>query len=574
MPKVVLLPDLNIAPNWSEIIGKTFEADRPLPEPWQPRLELVNTLDKVEAFAFPTPFAWAEMMAAVLRQGLYDHLLFKFYEDLVLGLVLGHLQLEVSDLKGFEFGKILAGTDDRYRYFGLLRAHPRHSELQGKVFGATSSEALFWPSARRTDADWRKLREAYTTDVRLNDAYQVLADLRDLLSLQKLWQVVEVPWIKGLNHIIADHKPSDGHKHFHVHSRLVGPVLAKMPGDRQQPFYFPVYENQFVSDFLRALTGSFKQEEGRIVILDDKQRRHYEIRMPTVPSDGDILLAGAGTIRSLDEPGKIKEFQFNRVRLEKDEKGEGLTYLLQPLDEALRRPQPQYPALGKDVTAIKQRPFFYPDIIRIPVARLGQAGVPEQVVSFSDRAYKLAFESSGTGLPLLSELSSQPETHQFILPHTHAGKTTQVIYIEEYGGHPVGDLRALGWVLWSYFIGTAELQGDKLRDTELTPLLKATSTGRLFDLAEEAYRRVVEERSTHRRLATLQRFLRAYTERGSASGASDVDRLCQAAAQTFVKWIWPEQKVLENGRVDRSLGQTLPLEGANIYLAKDARSGN
>src|SRR5215208_7120165 len=107
MPKVVLLPKWNAAPTWKEIIGKAMDPDAGLPGHWEPKLTESKTLDQTEAIAFPTPFAWAEMMSAVIRQGLFNHLLFRLYGDLFLGLTLGHLQLEVTDLKGFELGKVL-----------------------------------------------------------------------------------------------------------------------------------------------------------------------------------------------------------------------------------------------------------------------------------------------------------------------------------------------------------------------------------------------------------------------------------------------------------------------------------
>jgi len=571
MPKVVLLSDWNAVPTWKEIIGKALDPERGLPESWEPRLTEAKTLDQTEAIAFPTPFAWSEMMSAVIRQGLYNHLLFKLYEDLFLGLVLGHLQLEVADLKDFELGRVLAGTDDRYRYFGLLRGHPRQSDLQGKIFGATAPESLLWPSPRRTDAEWRKLKELITTDSRLNDGYRLLADLRDLMRRQKYWSADTIPWMKGLDRILKDHTGSDGAKYFQVHCHLTGPILASLGAGKSRPLYFPVYKEGFAADLLRALTGSFKQEEGVIAIYDDKNRKACEVRLPSVPTDGDLLLAGGGTLRLPDVAGRIKEFGSARVRLENDEKGDGLHSLLQPLEGALRREQPLYDALGNDPESIRQYPFFYPDVVRIPTIRLGQIVARDTEVSFSGQAYELAFDSDSSGLPLISELEAQTEANRsFILNFTQGGGTRRLVYIESYAGRRIGDLTALGWLLWAFFIGEATWQDDKLRDAELTPLLAETKSGRPFDLTSHAHERALADLDQYRRLATLQRFLRSYSERAKSPDASEVIRLFYEAASAFANSVWAEQPVMENGRASDQW-QTVELSGLRVELARDKR---
>ena len=166
MPPIVLLPSWASDPTWKEIIGNAIPFDplkrtlQDVKPDWLPKIEDASNLSRVEAFAFPTPFAWAEMTAAVIQQGNFDHVLFRLYEDMVLGLALGHLKLDVVDLKGLSLGTVLADADERYRYFGLLRGRGSegHADLDGKVFGGTSPETLFWPSPRRTeDGGYRRI---------------------------------------------------------------------------------------------------------------------------------------------------------------------------------------------------------------------------------------------------------------------------------------------------------------------------------------------------------------------------------------------------------------------------------
>jgi hypothetical protein len=557
MARIVLLPKWESAPDWNEVIGKVFGPEKPLPEPWQPRLEEARRLEEVEAFAFPTPFAWAEMMAAILRQSLYNHLLFELYENLVLGLVLGHLHLEVVDLKdkGGDFGKVLEQTDNRYRYFGILRGSPRNQNLQGKVFGATSPDSLFWPSPRRSEDEWRELREAINRDSNLQGGYQVLADFRELLRQQKLWVPDALPWVRGLDRIIGDRSPSDGCKHFHMHSRSVGPILVTFLNDKRA-LYIPVYERNFAAELLRALTGSFNPEDGRIALRDDRGTKHYEILMPTVPTGGDPILAGAGTVRVIDAPGRIRSYSSNRVRLYDDEKGRGLFSLLQPL----------YVGLGNDVNLgdIKDRPFFYPDIIRIAVNRLGDAGLPGADVSFSDQAYELAFDPNSPGLPLVSELENPAQGNRgFVLRYSYEGRTKTALYIEEYAGRHVGDLTALGYVLWLFFTGTAEYRDGMICDSGLAPLMDR-GTGQPLYPTTEVYQKVRKEQREHRKLAALQRFIRAYAERG---GEADIDRLCSEAAKAFARWVWSEE-VIPNGRQPRQQ-LSVQLGSLRINLARD-----
>lgn len=558
MPRILLLP-LERHPDWDGVIGKAFDPHSSLPDGWKP--ERPNERE-IPAFAFPTPFAWAEMMAAIIRQNLFDHLLFRLYKNLVLGLVLGYVQLDVVDLKhqGGEFGKVLAQTDERYRYLGVLRGSSKNRNLQGKVFGATSPDSLFWPSPRRSDGEWGELQEAINRDSRLNEAYQLLADFRELLRNNQLWEADDDhPWVKGLNQILGDRQPSNGSRLFHAHCRSVGPVLTTVAGENR-PLYIPVYEEGFAASLVEALTGSLRQEGDRIELRDDRGIKHYEILMPAVPTDGSLILAGAGTVRIDDRAGKVRNFGSNRIRLHGDA---GLFSLLQPLYEELRR------SVGDiNMDDIKGRPFFYPDAIRVTVSRLGEAGLPGTNVSFSDRAYELAFEPDGPGLPLASKVRSPSdrtgEARGYVLQHAHG--TT--VYIEEYAGRLVGDLRAFGYILWLFFIGSAEYRDGMIRDSRLVPLL-STSVGQPLYPAAEVYNAVNDERERdkHRRLATLQRFVKGYKAYSDREESTSLDRLCYEAAAAFARWVW-SQDIIPNGHNPRQR-QEVRLGDLKVNLARD-----
>lgn len=578
MPKIVLLPAWNDAPRWDGIIGNAIPYDdarvslRDVKRDWEPELEDAREMEQVEAFAFPTPFAWAEMMSAIIRQERYTHILFRYYEQLVLGLVLGHLQLEIVDLKTSAFGKVLAGADDRYRYFGLLRGRgtPERRNIQDKVFGGTSPDCLFWPSPRRTESDWQELREAISASQQ-NACYQILADLRDLMTSERLWEPSRYVWMKGLQQVIGERRPTAGHKHFHVHSRMAGPIL--LDGLSEEPLYFPVYEKDYAAKFLRGLTGTLNQEPGKLGIFDSTGKC-FEVAMPIIPSDGDLRRAGAGIVRVLKDPGQ--RVGSEHVHLRDEQNRRGLLSLTQDLRRAMSA------AIGEDVTSIKRRPFLFPDVFRIPVTRLGEAGLGDDV-SFSKKAYELTFDPDSPGLPLASELDKvTQETSGLVFEYTDTqGQKRRAIYLDSYAGSSVGDLKALGWVLWTYFIsgdevdGRFEVRDGKLLNEELSAVFKDVGANRPFefadDLAADIYSKVLTSGREYRRLAAQQRFLRAYREQTAGAGATNLNLLCYRAALAFIRWVWPEwseETFIRNGHPPK---QREPIQLGNMTatLLKD-----
>jgi len=588
MPSIVLLPLWEQAPTWDGIVGNAIPYDsdkrtlQDIKPDWLPRIEDVPSLNQVEAFAFPTPFAWAEMMASIIRQGRFDHVLFRLYENLILGLALGHLQLDVVDLRGLSFGKVLAEADDRYRYFGILRGKSSQglSELGGKVFGGTSPETLLWPSPRRTDAEWQALREAISNSNQDN-AYFVLADFRSLLQREKLWNPDQVVWMKGLEQILRNRKPQGENRSYHVHSRTVGPILADLPNGELKRLYFPVYEEKFAAHFLRGLAFKRLQRETDRISVHDTYKKCYEILLPITSADGDLLKAGAGTVHVLGEPdAKVAAAQ---IQLEGTEDRSGLFELLQNVKKRI----------GGDLQQIKQQPFFFPDAFRIPVSRLGEAGIDPDV-SFSTQAYQLTFDPNSAGLPLSEELIESQETYGICVKFDDSsGHKRKAIYIDDYKGSGVGDLRALGWVLWCYFTTESErqqrehtddkeleemlyvVQNRKLLNSEHTVVFKDSNDVRPFDftdeVSEEIYKKVKKDGVPKpRKLAKQQRFLKAYKNQHD-NVSSPINWLCLQAAKAFISWAWPEFKersFLPNGPL-RDKGDAIALGTLSATLLID-----
>jgi hypothetical protein len=561
MARWVLVPKRTDPPKWAGLMKREFTPTEGLPEYWKPEYGDAQRIEKMEAFAFPTPFAWGEMMATVIRQGRYDHYLFKRFDYLVRGLVLGHLRLDIVDLsqQSGKFGKVLAGTNPDSRYFGLIRANPANRDLPQVVFGATSPECLFWPSPRCSENSWQALDRAINQDLNLNNTYAVLADYRDLIRKAQLWDSnsSRAPWMKGLDHVIDGQQlptqPGVGNKHFNVHSRMIGPILVRLGREETHHLYFPVYHEKFAANFLKALTGSFAREDDVVAVYDARQKKCYEISSRS-QAGADVIRAGMGTVKVISAPSD--EVSSTQVRLSE---------LFDNLQD-LRR------ALGNDVDDIKKHPFYYPDVLRIAVTRLGEAGLDADV-SFSDQAYTLTFDSNSAGLPLASELKEiTPETHGIVFPYVDENhRSRKAIYVESYGGSSVGDLKALGWVLWSFFTGTAYITGGTLRvedaEGDAIAAFKETDSTRPFDLKAFIYSKVDKERDKHRRLARLQRFLRAYHDRLSAGRRNNADELLYEAAAAFVRYVWSDQ-VIPNGPLSGDSSQ-LRVSGFEVTLARD-----
>jgi hypothetical protein len=203
---------------------------------------------------------------------------------------------------------------------------------------------------------------------------------------------------------------------------------------------------------------------------------------------------------------------------------------------------------------VKPRPYLFPDVFRIPIARLGEAGINADKVSFSKQAYQLTFDPDSPGLPLASEIGIErlsQETSGIALDYAgENGQTKTAIYLDFYDGSLVGDLRALGWVLWAYFTSAATdessteyvtVREGKLVNFQTWPIFNDAPAARPFefadDVAPEIYKRVKENTNAYRRMATQQRFLKAYNDQ-AAKSSSGVNTLCSRAAQAFVRWAW------------------------------------
>jgi hypothetical protein len=279
-------------------------------------------------------------------------------------------------------------------------------------------------------------------------------------------------------------------------------------------------------------------------------------------------------VRVLKDPSRGEG--ANHIHLRDEDNRKGLLSLMQDLRRAMSR------ALGDDVTGIKRRPFMFPDVFRTPVTRLGEAGLGENV-SFSKKAYELTFDPDSPGLPVASELDQVTQaTSGLVFGYTDEhGQERRAIYLDSYAGASVGDLKALGWVLWTYFVGgddgdegKFEVRDGKLLNEELSSVFKETHLTRPFDfdddLAAGIYEKVKTTGREYRRLAAAQRFIKAYREQ-LGTQSTGLNLLCYRGALAFVRWVWPEwadEAFLKNGHPPKQR-EPIQVGGMTATLLRD-----
>lgn len=535
----VLLPLWDEPASWgTDLFGSNDLLTNGGRQQWDIDLRNVAAMRDVEARALPTPLAWPGMMEAVLlRHDLREHVLRIYYRELILGILLGNLDVEIVDLKRGRLGAIVVETNELFRYFGIIRATPKLDRLKGTIFGGTSPDTLVWPSPRTKDTEWKALGDANNSDQQGN-AKSLLSGFREILQGLGFWNPGHTgspPWMAALDEVIGDWNAAGGRKLLDSHSRSVGPIRTQLgPNRRPDAIYLPTLERGFASKFLRATTGSLLEEpeKQRVVLLDDARVPQFIIMKPTGtdPGGDHMKLAGAGTIREDATPEKTTKLERRTLRLIDSPAGKGL---LSCFPEMFLSPPPK-------ATEVRRMPMFYPDIVRIVVTKLGESALPNSRVLFTPAAMENIFSEDFPGLPSPDELGDSKYVSSERWKGCLAklpGDARQLVMLERLGGEEVLDLSALGMVLWLYFIGEANYENESIRDRRSVPLVVKESFVPLCP-DEAVYRTVKEVRSSPGRLATLQRFVKAYSQ-----GAEDIDQMMGHAAKAFAERTWKSEVI-------------------------------
>ena len=519
-----------------------------------------------EPEAFPTPFARAEATELVLKhvESASQHRLNTEFKWLVLGVASGVLSLEPRDLLSEAYdnlGRALCQVDPNAQYFCQMT----HKQL---VYGMTYRTCLAWGHARRGDGDWTALAQAVLPVH--GEALQVLADWRETLRRGNRWSPQTIAWQRGIDEVVGNQAPSEGLRELRENAAMVGPIWLDLPSGqlgvvaKTEPVYFPAYAPGFAGKFLSLLALAPTNTEGSIEFRDGRGTVLASIRRPAGGHASNLLALGSGRVDLRDATRVVQ--QSARIHVEG---AGGLLELLEQLKLTIER-------YGRPVAgaseAIDASPYLYPDAIRLLLRVRRNIFDPPSAdgatVVLTQRA-QAKIIGAGQSIPDPSDVKESEGTSAVV---SHDGRKTHLLVLDRLGGLEIGDLRALGYVLFRVFVGEAtvhpELAGN-LGDDELVPLLMHEA-GRPLEPQPKIYDRVIggpPGDDLARRLATLQRFVRAYT-----TSSPGIHKLLARAAGSFADWANGGVTVDALGRTSReALTYRLPL-GIELRLPKDSLS--
>jgi len=564
---------------------ETFALDTKLGA-WTP------TASHLRTKSFPTPFAQAEMMAHVLGQlsldpgaaqsqpeAVNDRLqqTFERWRLLLLGLVLGEVTLESIDLRQREmdnFGAMLADLRPECRFMGILR-DARREGAQGKrlLVGASDPHCLFWCSPRVGRLNyWSDLKTRIDAHPARAEALGLLADWRAQFERAGWFNPGHdraPAWMKGLHVLLGDSVAPAGL--LGSDARLVGPlrlnIVPRAGGEAEDTVaYLPVREPQWAARFAELLFFQpVRRDAGVVDLVDPNGRAVVTVRMaptaaaPSAPAPGAAtdaapvagfeLLAGVGRLEGFANVGRG---HGQAHWLEDHANAQGYRSLvLNALMAAAARAHRRATLGEEDVGRFS---IGFPDTVRLVLGG-GAGGVDGPRILLSREVTNRA----ATGVPLPAagvdlakwKLDEAPPA---VVAVPGAASGLSVGLVESFGPTgrrvEVGELRGLGFALWLYFTGEAELRSDGARvlwtaddGKELFGRVVVGGAERSLEVLRDTLTAVhsdIERVRARDRLATLQRF--AATWRGAGEG--DVERpdvlaarLGRVAAEHFLRWV-------------------------------------
>lgn len=545
----------------------TLVDGKTIPGSWEPKP------DQYESKAIPTPFARAEAMRLVLQHidEADGHVFATQFHYLLLGIASGILTLEPDTLaheKYDNLGRALSQVDEEARYF----CHVLWTkDGRTRSFGITYRTALFSPHARRSPGEWSELADAVKPKEKR--AIELVAEWRAALQSANRWSpgLRDCEWQRGIDHVLRGTTIAPGTRLelLHEHARFVGPVWLCAPTGRpdepvkQGPLYLPSFSPDFAKRFNESCRFRPRAvpEKAGIAFVDGGNQVVAQIRIPAAGTDPHPIALGMGVLDLHSVPITPNTAVEDWVRGRGTELG--LVDLLKPVELALQK-------IGRplDATHVNACPPLYPDPIRILFERnLWPAPGGERTME-SRALTDARIKWGGRALDLVGVEKAGGE----MISLGPDGARISLTMVDRVGDTQVNDLRALGFVLWSIFVREAEVSGELAGQVAITDTLEKLfeHTG---DRPLEPTRRVYERVGAsppdplRRRLATMQRFVKAYS-----SGEPGLPRLLHRAARSFVAWASGRTDAVDNrlGRPPARYAVYRLPTGEELNLALDA----
>lgn len=369
------------------------------------------------------------------------------FQALTEGLIYGHLSLKIYDLRACNFN-----VPSHLRYLGVLTDH------QGRVFGGTDPDTLFFSSAYSADYDDLNHNNSRTRPIG-DGAKQLLLALKQNMEAKDLWDSNHILWMRVLDLLFFRNfnLPARRIDLYQLRSgwRQIGPITLQTSvaaGEEQYSnYYLPVYEEGYLNKALVALSGDVTPVENALQ-LTVKNTPAGKIAFPS-PSNvagADSILLGAGNLNVEAVPEQIP-IRVNYEQL--TPKIQNILGMLRASPRALQ-------------LASEESPFSFPDVIRIPIQHDGFIAL-EGFNGRTGTAFSQRFLEKMRGTGRLRPLSLptdktppcliQNPNDRFFVDDRNG---SHIYYVETFGGQQIEELQLLGYVLWNIFDNQAEILTD------------------------------------------------------------------------------------------------------------------
>jgi hypothetical protein len=409
-------------------------------------------------------------------------------KTLVEGLIYGHLSIKMHDLRTFSFN-----VPEQLRYMGVLM------DRQGRAFGGTDPETLFFSSA--TPSDYSDLQQNNNQSRPSGDgARHLLLAFKKSFERKSRWDPSKILWMKALDRLFFDENDQNvtiDLRALRSGWRQSGPVNLRTSvtagADQYSSHYLPIYETDYLARALVALSGSVSETDDALhLTVNQVPVGRIIMPQPGKVAGANALALGAGNLH----------VELSSVQTTPRINYEQLAPKLASILSITRGNPDPLPRIAEE------NPFDYPDVIRIPVQQDGFVAL-QYLNGMGNSGFSQHFLDQMRGFATLKPISipdqkqppclvKAPDAYFFVDKNTTGG----AFYVEEFGGQDVGELKLLGYILWSIFDNAATLsnKGNEVKIGDKTVL---THTGQRFEIARDLQCQWPNERV---KAATLQRF--------------------------------------------------------------------
>lgn len=549
----------------------------------------------------PSPFAEAEVMTILLRAlptaaghafedpkpTLEQRQCVQRWEILLKAMLLGRVNVEnvaLDDAQVDNFGRALLRSRARRGYQGVLRSTEipalNVAGRRSRLVGGVDEYCLVWAAPRLQDSAWGFIQNTIQ-GADNGVALDLLAAWKAMLVARGLWSQDSwnAPWMRGVDRMLEGHKPSATWEQLQGDVRMAGPLRLNFPhaGDdeRQLDVFLPVYARGYAVGFQEIFRLRPEAGQGGVDLVEDRSdgapaRRGRYIQLTSVQRSSlapgaasathvvameDALLAGLGQVTVVDE-----RIVGERWWLQDRDGVAGYksAVYLPLLQQVLQAHGAGLQLAEQDVA---DAPIFFPDALRLARGMLnpppGKSGVEYVTLKDKHGARVRHWPLPMYGQQLMQGLVLPPPNETFVLALENSPSAPCMVERLDNGGGvmlEVGELRALGALLWEMFTGEAESKPGSLalQRTALSAdgVDKVASQAReseprmIFNdallasvgsvLSDQAGRSDSYRARVRKRRATAQRFLALWSAAEAQVGPEWW--LAALAAKTFLQW--------------------------------------